>query len=49
MFRKFLILVSVILFSTLIFSMLGGLLVDYIYGIDVINNPGHWGISTIQM
>ncbi len=37
-YRKFLILVSLILFSTIIFSLCGGLVVEYLYGFDVIND-----------
>lgn len=37
-YRKFLIVVSLVLFSTIIFSMIGGLLVSFIYGINVIDD-----------
>jgi len=36
-YRKFLIVVSVVLFSTLIFSMLGALLVDLLYGVNMMD------------
>jgi uncharacterized protein len=38
-YRKFLILVSIVLFSTLVFSMFGALLADALYGVDMINDP----------
>ncbi|HEX5001958.1 MAG TPA: CPBP family intramembrane glutamic endopeptidase [Bacteroidia bacterium] len=37
-YRKFLILVSLVLFSTLVFSMIGMLLARYLYGIDLLTN-----------
>ena len=39
-YRKFLILVSLILFSTLFFSILGGLLTDALYGVNIFSDPG---------
>jgi uncharacterized protein len=38
-FRKFLILVSILLLSTIVFSMVGGLLAEWVYGIEMLNNP----------
>ncbi|HMT28761.1 MAG TPA: hypothetical protein PKD91_05730, partial [Bacteroidia bacterium] len=38
-YRKFLILVFVILLSTIIFSLIGGLWVNYVYGIDMLQDP----------
>ena len=39
-YRKFLIVVSIVLFCTLIFSMVAALLADAIYGVDLISDPG---------
>ncbi len=38
-YRKFLIVVSVVLFCTLIFSMLGALIIDAFYGVNMISDP----------
>lgn len=38
-YRKFLILVFVILLSTIIFSLIGGLWVNYVYGVDMLKDP----------
>ena len=39
-YRKFLIVVSLVLFSTILFSMIGALLTDALYGINIIKDPG---------
>lgn len=39
-YRKFLILGGVLILSTIIFSMLGGLLTDFIFGVNILTNPG---------
>lgn len=38
-YRKFLIVVSIVLFCTLIFSMLGALIIEAIYGVNMISDP----------
>jgi len=38
-YRKFLILVFIILLNTIIFSFIGGLLTDALYGINMMENP----------
>ncbi|MBL0341505.1 MAG: CPBP family intramembrane metalloprotease [Bacteroidetes bacterium] len=38
-YRKFFILVFVISLSTILFSMLGGLLADHFYGVNVLSDP----------
>src|SRR5687768_18486168 len=38
-FRKFFIVISIVLFCTLIFLIIGALLVDAIYGISIITDP----------
>ncbi len=38
-YRKFLIVVSVVLFCTVIFSMVGALIVDAVYGVNMISDP----------
>ncbi len=38
-YRKFLILVFIILLNTIIFSLIGGLLTDALYGINMMENP----------
>ena len=43
LYRKFLIVVSLVLFSTLVFSMLGALLTDAIFGINIIKDPSSLG------
>ena len=39
LYRRFLIVVSLVLFSTIIFSMLGALLADALYGINIMKDP----------
>ncbi len=38
-YRKFLIVVSLVLFSTIIFSMLAALIADALYGINILKDP----------
>jgi uncharacterized protein len=55
-YRKFLILVSVVLLSTITFSLLGGLMVNALFGVDVISDTSLLGnlddplvVSAIKM
>src|SRR5688572_29629609 len=38
-YRKFLIVVSLVIFSTITFSMLGALIADALYGINIFKDP----------
>ncbi len=42
-YRKFLILGGILILSTIIFSMVGGLLTEFIYGINIFTDPGASG------
>jgi len=39
-YRKFLILGGILILSTIIFSMVGGLLTEFIFGVNILSDPG---------